>query len=212
MNIPTAPSLRRLSRTATASFVLTCLLAASANAEESGRLRGRLWVTAVEFVEDCSETAFARGDTVMLTGSGLAPGEAVVISFMQNDAENPIGSAKANGQGALSTRLPVPADAATGKDARFRATAERGSEGAGVVLTSGRAADLRTRRRRQRRRQGHVRHVSRTRERRSVRRRRRRPGRRVRQVSERPRERRRCGRCMRRRRHRLRRSSSAPDA
>ncbi len=99
-------------------------------------MRGRLWVTAVDFVEDCSETAFARGDTVMLTGSGLAPGEAVVISFMQNDAENPIGSAKANGQGALSTRLPVPADATIGKDARFRATVERGSEGNGVVLTS----------------------------------------------------------------------------
>ncbi len=131
-----APSLRRLTQNLAAlASIGLCLLASFATAEEA-RSRGKLFVTPVEFVEDCSETVFARGETVMLTGSGLGPNEVIAITFVQGDVERSIGSAKANAQGVLSTRLPVPLDAATDQDARFRATAQLGTDGKGVVLSS----------------------------------------------------------------------------
>ena len=120
-----APLLRRLTNTAALSAGIGLVLfAALAAAEDpAGRQRGKLYVTPVEFVECKSETVFARGDTVILTGSGLAAGESAAISFEQGDAARALGSAKANGQGALSIRFPVPPDAATDQPAHFRATA-----------------------------------------------------------------------------------------
>ena len=121
-----APSLRRLTNTAALSAGIGLwLFAAFATAEDaSGRQRGKLYVTPVEFVDCKSETVFARGETVMLTGSGLAANETVEITFEQGDATRSLGPAKANGQGALSIRFPIPPDAAPDHDARFRATAQ----------------------------------------------------------------------------------------
>lgn len=140
MNMAAAPSLRRLTlMLAPLAGIALCAAASFATADDAttlSRERGKLFVTPIVFVENCSETAFARGDTVILTGSSLGPNEAVAITFEQDDVERSIGSAKANAQGALSTRLPVPADAATDKSARFRATAEHGVDGKGVVLSS----------------------------------------------------------------------------
>jgi hypothetical protein len=93
-------------------------------------------VNPVEFSECARETAIARGETVILTGNGFAPNEPVEITFSQADAERPLASATANAQGALSVRVTVPADAATDKDARIHATAQKGAEGHGLVLNS----------------------------------------------------------------------------
>ena len=99
-------------------------------------MRGKLWVNPVEFAECARETAFARGDPVILTGSGLAPNETVEITFSQGDVERSLTSAKSNAQGALSVRVTIPADAATDTDARLHATADKGAGGNGVVLNS----------------------------------------------------------------------------
>ena len=122
----------------TIGFAVFCLFAATASAEQDppSRMRGKLWVNPIEFAECASETAFARGDTVILTGNGLAPNEAVEITFSQGDVERTLTSAKSNAQGALSVRVTIPADAATDKDARLHATAEKGADGNGVVLNS----------------------------------------------------------------------------
>ncbi len=100
-------------------------------------MRGKLWVNPVEFTECTRETAIARGDTVILTGNGFAPNEPVEISFSQGRRPNaPLTTAKANAQGALSVRVTIPADAATDKDARLHATAQKGADGNGLVLNS----------------------------------------------------------------------------
>lgn len=122
----------------TLGFMLFCMFAAAASAEEDppSRLRGKLWVNPVEFTECARETAIARGDTVILTGNGLAPNESVEITFSQGDVERTLTSAKANAQGALSVRATIPADAATDKDARLHANAPKGPDGVGLVLNS----------------------------------------------------------------------------
>ena len=109
---------------------------ASAESNPASRMRGKLWVSPIAFVECIRETAFARGDTVILTGTGLAPNEAVEIVFSQGDADRPLPPTKANSQGALSTRVAIPPDAVTDTEARIKATAEQGASGTGVVLSS----------------------------------------------------------------------------
>jgi hypothetical protein len=118
--------------------VLFCVFAAAAHADGNppSRMRGKLWVSPIEFTECARETPIARGETVILTGNGLAPNEPVEITFSQSDAERSLLTAKANAQGALSVRVTIPADAATGVDARIHATAQTGADGNGVVLNS----------------------------------------------------------------------------
>jgi len=129
-------------RCAVATFALGTglwLLGSAAWAAEAGaaaHARGKLWVTPIEYVECTSETAFARGDTVMLTGSGLLPNEAVEITFLQGAAEHSLGATKANAIGALNARFPIPTDALTDQEAQFRASAEHGANGGGVQLSS----------------------------------------------------------------------------
>jgi len=122
----------------TLGFTVFCLFAAAADGAEDppSRMRGKLWVNPVEFTECARETAIARGDTVILTGNGLAPNESVEITFSQADVERTLVTAKANAQGALSVRVTIPADAATDKDARLHATAQKGPDGNGLVLNS----------------------------------------------------------------------------
>ena len=115
------------------------LIAASAAADPANpapRMRGQLWVSPVDFAECSRESVFARGDTVMLTGNGLAPNEAVEITFEQGDNERAIETVKTNAQGAISARATIPADAVVGKDARIHATADKDAKGNPVVLNS----------------------------------------------------------------------------
>ena len=115
------------------------LVASTASADAanpSARMRGKLWASPIVFTECSRETAFARGDTVMLTGTGLAPNESVEVDFEQGDSERAIATVKANAQGALSARVVIPTDALADKDARIRATADKGAGGNGVVLSS----------------------------------------------------------------------------
>ena len=122
----------------TIGVAMLCLFAASAFAEQDppSRMRGKLWVNPIEFTECSRESAVARGETVILTGNGFAPNEPVEISFSQADAERPLENAKANAQGALSVRVTIPVDAATDKDARLHATAQKGADGNGLILNS----------------------------------------------------------------------------
>jgi hypothetical protein len=115
------------------------IVASSASADPANpapRMRGQLWVSPLDFSECARETAFARGDTVMLTGNGLAPNEAVEITFEQGDNERAIETVKTNAQGAISARAVIPADAIAGKDARIHATADKDAKGNPVVLNS----------------------------------------------------------------------------
>jgi hypothetical protein len=105
-------------------------------ANPTARMRGTLWVSPIDFSECSRETAFARGDTVLLTGDGLAPNEAVEITFEQGDNERAIATIKTNAQGAISSRAVIPADAVVGKDARIHATADKDAKGNPVVLNS----------------------------------------------------------------------------
>jgi len=118
-------------------FVLCCVAASAyPEADPPKRMRGTLFVSPVVYAECSRETAFVRGDTVILTGSDFAPNETVQITFEQGDAQHPLASGKANAQGALSTRVVIPADALTGSEAHIHATAEAGSAGHGIVLNS----------------------------------------------------------------------------
>ena len=118
--------------------VFAWLLAAPLAAEESPapRMRGKLWVNPVEFHECIVETAFAIGDQVILTGNGLQPSDAVVVTFEQGAAVREIARGKANAQGAISIRSQIPADAIAGTEARIRATVQTGADGNSFVLNS----------------------------------------------------------------------------
>jgi hypothetical protein len=107
------------------------LFAAPLAADESPapRMRGKLWVNPLEFKECARETAFARGDTVTLTGNGLQPGDAVAVTFEQGDVVKQIANGKANAQGAISIRTQIPPDAVVGTEARMRATVQSGPNG-----------------------------------------------------------------------------------
>jgi len=117
------------------------LLAAPLAAEENPapRMRGKLWVNPVDFQECARESAFALGDPITLTGNGLQPGDAVVVTFEQGDAVREIARGKANAQGAISIRSQIPADAIAGTEARIHATVQTGADaptGNSFVLNS----------------------------------------------------------------------------
>jgi hypothetical protein len=105
------------------------LLAAASAAEENPapRMRGKLWVSPVDFQDCARESAFALGDPVILTGNGLQPDDVVVVTFEQGDAVREIARGKANAQGAISIRSQIPADAVAGTEARIRATVQTGN-------------------------------------------------------------------------------------
>ncbi len=124
---------------ALAALAIALLLPAGLLVEESApapRKRGKLWVSPIELVPCSSETAFVRGETVMLTGDGLAPNESVEVSFSQQDVEQPLQTARADRRGSLSTRVVIPMSAATDQDAVIRARAQVGETGGGIVLVS----------------------------------------------------------------------------
>ncbi len=98
------------------------------------RMRGTLFVSPTVFGDCATETAFARGQTVILTGGGLAANEAVQITWQQGGSEHPFATAKANADGALELRVAIPKDALVKSDARVRATAVR--DGDGIELVS----------------------------------------------------------------------------
>ncbi len=121
------------------SSICVCLatLAASADpANPAARMRGKLWVSPIDFSDCAREAVFARGDTVMLTGSGLAPNEPVEVTFEQGDNERAIATIKTNSQGAISARVVIPIDATVGKGTRIHATADKDAKGNPVVLNS----------------------------------------------------------------------------
>jgi len=118
-------------------FLIWMVAAPLAAAENPApRMRGKLWVNPVEFHDCIVDTAFARGDPVILTGNGLQPNDAVVATFEQGDAVREIGRGKANAQGAISIRTQIPADAIAGTEARIRATVQTGADANSFVLNS----------------------------------------------------------------------------
>lgn len=122
----------------TLAFCAWCV-AASAWADPANptaRMRGKLWVSPIDFSECARESVFAVGDTVLLTGDGLAPNESVEITFEQGDNERAIDTIKTNAQGAISSRVVIPTDAIVGKDARIHASADQDANGNPVVLNS----------------------------------------------------------------------------
>src|SRR5262245_14408322 len=111
-------------------------LAAEDGSSAKSPIRGKLWLTTLTHVECAAETTLIRGETVLLTGSGFAPNEAIHITLMQDEAEREVGSAKANASGALQSSVAIPADATAAQDTKLRATADMGERGNGIVLSS----------------------------------------------------------------------------
>ncbi|HEY8120332.1 MAG TPA: thrombospondin type 3 repeat-containing protein [Myxococcota bacterium] len=114
-------------------------VALAAHAQEAaapGRVRSKLQVSPAEYFECAFEDNFVRGEQVMVTGGGLLPNEVVQVTFEQGDTESPLGAVRANARGGLSASITIPASAATEGEARLRATAEKGEQGGGVVMTS----------------------------------------------------------------------------
>lgn len=120
---------------ASAAWILATIAPVAADENPAPRMRGKLWVSPVEFSECATETAFARGDAVMLTGNGLTANETIAVTFDQGDAPRTIGSSKANAQGAMSLRSAIPQDATVGKDGRFHATQSH-ADGTEITLNS----------------------------------------------------------------------------
>lgn len=106
-----------------------------ADEDPAPRMRGKLWVSPIEFVDCKSETVFARGDPIILTGNGLKAGDAVVVTFEQGGSPREIARGKADGDGAISIRTQIPSDAAAGTDALIHATAQS-ADGASFELNS----------------------------------------------------------------------------
>jgi hypothetical protein len=98
--------------------------------------RGKLYVNPAEYTPCLNETAFVRGETVLVSGSGFAAGEAVEMSFSQGDAERSLPGLRADAEGEISASIAIPADATAGEDARFGALGRQGEEGGGLLLRS----------------------------------------------------------------------------
>jgi hypothetical protein len=111
-------------------------LAAEDASSTRSQARGKLWVTTLTHVECAPESTLVRGETVLLTGNGFAPNEAIRITFMQDDAEREVASVKANASGALQSSVEIPADAAAKPNTKLSATADLGQGGNGLVLNS----------------------------------------------------------------------------
>ncbi len=123
-----------------AGFGLACLLASAAWAQESSPAatpaKGKLVVSPAEYSECINETAFVRGEAVLLIGDGFLPKEPVEVAFSQGDSDQVIAQARADGRGVLGISIAIPANASTEEDLRLRVSAGKGEKGAGVVLTS----------------------------------------------------------------------------
>ena len=121
-------------------FGLACLLASAVSAEESSPAftpaKGKLVVSPSEYSECINETAFVRGEAVLLIGDGFLPKEQVEVAFSQGDSDQVIAQARADGRGVLGISIAIPANASTEEDLRLRVSAGKGEKGAGVVLTS----------------------------------------------------------------------------
>jgi hypothetical protein len=125
-------------------LALASLLAGAVGAQEPGAEpapfrpanRGKLFVNPVEYTPCLNETAFVRGEKVLVSGSGFAPGEAVEVHFSQGDAERSLPGLRANAEGEISASIAIPADAAPGEDARFGALGRQGEDGGGLLLRS----------------------------------------------------------------------------
>lgn len=128
--------LRRIAEASLALVLIGSAPAAEEPAAPAPRARGKLWVSPVEYSECANESAFVRGETVLITGGDLLPNEPVAITFSQDDGEQPLASAHANEKGMLAARVVIPASARTEQEARIRATAEQGERGGGIVLVS----------------------------------------------------------------------------
>jgi hypothetical protein len=98
--------------------------------------RGKLWVNPMEWTNCLNDTAFVRGETVLVTGDGFRAGEPVELSFTQDDATRSLPPTRADSDGAIAAQVVIPADAATDVEARMQAIARQGSEGGGTLLIS----------------------------------------------------------------------------
>ena len=116
------------------------LLGPALRAQEPQQFRpakhGKLWVNPMEWTNCLNETAFVRGETVLVTGDGFAAGERVELSFKQGDAERALPPTKSDSDGSISASVAIPADAATDVEARVQAIARQGAEGGGTLLVS----------------------------------------------------------------------------
>lgn len=123
-----------------AGFGLACAFAAALAAQEPAGtplpVQKRLVVSPAEFSECANETAFARGEQVLLIGDGLLPNETVEVVLLEGDVQRPITQARADQRGVLGITVAIPADASTEKELLLRASAKQGETGSGVVLTS----------------------------------------------------------------------------
>ena len=123
-----------------AGFGLACLIASALAAQEPAPVepprRGKLVVSPAEYSECINETAFVRGQEVLLIGDGLLPNEPVVVAFAQGDTDQVIAQARADRRGVLGISVAIPASASVEEELRLRVSAEKGQKGAGVVLTS----------------------------------------------------------------------------
>lgn len=125
---------------ASAAFGLACLIASPLSAQEPAPpappVKGKLVVSAAEYSECINETAFVRGEMVMLIGDGLLPNEPVEVAFSQGDVEQVISQARADGRGVLGISIAIPAGASVAEELRLRVSAAKGKSGGGIVLTS----------------------------------------------------------------------------
>ena len=121
-------------------FGLACLLASALSAEESSPApppaKGKLVVSPAEYSECINETAFVRGQGVLLIGDGFLPNEPVEVALSEGDNDQVITQARADRRGVLGISIAIPANASTEEDLRLRVSAGKGETGAGVVLTS----------------------------------------------------------------------------
>jgi hypothetical protein len=121
-------------------FGLACLLASALSAQESGPAappaKGKLVVSPAEYSECINETAFVRGQAVLLIGDGFLPNEPVEVALSQGDNDQLIAQARADGRGVLGISIAIPTNASTEEELRLRVNAGKGATGTGVVLTS----------------------------------------------------------------------------
>lgn len=102
------------------AVVAWTLLASAAVAQEGETLRVRLNVNPAEFMECANPTAFARGQSVILTAGGFAPRAPLEAALLQGDTELALGALAATERGSLNATLAIPLEAKPGEPARIR--------------------------------------------------------------------------------------------
>lgn len=110
--------------------------AGPAAAEFRPQHRGKLFVSPMEWTPCLNETAFVRGQEVLLTGDGFLAREPVELVFSQDDAKRPLQATRADSEGVLSLAAVIPVDAATDREAHIDAIAREGAGGGGLELHS----------------------------------------------------------------------------